>query len=167
VFCPNVKHHCPEGALINTNFLRTRKDMPLLSDIYACCRLVWCNTCQLQILLKMLPKYYNHVRTYDNTLITIFVGVHRITLKAGRKMHFHILVTLLLFSLFTYAVVIWYHTSIFFCWRPLAQIRVNGLQEKEYGGSTNYMWPIHSPLTWSGFHLVQIKRQLSFPTLIQ
>jgi hypothetical protein len=107
VFCPNVKYHCPEGALINTNFLRTRKDMPLLSDIYACCRLVWCNTCQLQILLKMLPKYYNHVRSYDNMLITIFFGVHRITLKDGRKVHIHILVTLLLFSLFMYAVVIY------------------------------------------------------------
>jgi hypothetical protein len=55
----------------------------------------------------MLPKYYNHVRSYDNMLITIFFGVHRITLKDGRKVHIHILVTLLLFSLFMYAVVIY------------------------------------------------------------
>jgi hypothetical protein len=55
----------------------------------------------------MLPKYYNHVRSYDNTLITKFFGVHRITLKAGRKVHIHILVTLSLFSLFTYAVIIY------------------------------------------------------------
>ncbi|KAK3149621.1 hypothetical protein QOZ80_3AG0219950 [Eleusine coracana subsp. coracana] len=43
---------------------------------------------ELKILLKMLPKYYNHVRAYDNTLITKFFGVHRITLKAGRKVRF-------------------------------------------------------------------------------
>ncbi|BAS85940.1 Os03g0701800, partial [Oryza sativa Japonica Group] len=42
----------------------------------------------LQILLKMLPKYYNHVKAYDNTLITKFFGVHRITLKPGRKVRF-------------------------------------------------------------------------------
>jgi 1-phosphatidylinositol-4-phosphate 5-kinase len=48
----------------------------------------------LQILLKMLPKYYNHVRAYDNTLITKFFGVHRITLKGGRKVHNHIPVAL-------------------------------------------------------------------------
>ncbi|KAG8062236.1 hypothetical protein GUJ93_ZPchr0003g17181 [Zizania palustris] len=33
-------------------------------------------------------KYYNHVKAYDNTLITKFFGVHRITLKAGRKVRF-------------------------------------------------------------------------------
>ncbi|ONM11005.1 RAN GTPase-activating protein 2 [Zea mays] len=43
---------------------------------------------QLEILLKMLPKYYNHVRAYDNTLITKKFGVHRITLKGGRKVRF-------------------------------------------------------------------------------
>ncbi|XP_025795449.1 phosphatidylinositol 4-phosphate 5-kinase 1-like isoform X2 [Panicum hallii] len=43
---------------------------------------------ELKILLKMLPKYYNHVRAYDNTLITKFFGVHRITLKGGRKVRF-------------------------------------------------------------------------------
>ncbi|XP_015690997.1 phosphatidylinositol 4-phosphate 5-kinase 1 isoform X3 [Oryza brachyantha] len=43
---------------------------------------------ELKILLKMLPKYYNHVKAYDNTLITKFFGVHRITLKGGRKVRF-------------------------------------------------------------------------------
>ena len=43
---------------------------------------------ELKILLKMLPKYYNHVKAYDNTLITKFFGVHRITLKAGKKVRF-------------------------------------------------------------------------------
>uniref|UniRef100_A0A0D9ZC42 1-phosphatidylinositol-4-phosphate 5-kinase n=1 Tax=Oryza glumipatula TaxID=40148 RepID=A0A0D9ZC42_9ORYZ len=43
---------------------------------------------ELKILLKMLPKYYNHVKAYDNTLITKFFGVHRITLKPGRKVRF-------------------------------------------------------------------------------
>jgi hypothetical protein len=61
----------------------------------------------LQILLKMLPKYYNHVRAYDNTLITKFFGLHRITLNAGKKVHVNILVALLLFSLYKYGVVIY------------------------------------------------------------
>lgn len=43
---------------------------------------------ELKILLKMLPKYYNHVRAYDNTLVTKFFGVHRITLKGGKKVRF-------------------------------------------------------------------------------
>uniref|UniRef100_A0A0D3FMX1 Phosphatidylinositol 4-phosphate 5-kinase n=1 Tax=Oryza barthii TaxID=65489 RepID=A0A0D3FMX1_9ORYZ len=43
---------------------------------------------ELKILLKMLPKYYNHVKAYDNTLITKFFGMHRITLKPGRKVRF-------------------------------------------------------------------------------
>jgi 1-phosphatidylinositol-4-phosphate 5-kinase len=43
---------------------------------------------ELKILLKMLPKYYNHVKAYDNTLITKFFVVHRITLKAGKKVRF-------------------------------------------------------------------------------
>uniref|UniRef100_A0A1D1YJ34 Phosphatidylinositol 4-phosphate 5-kinase n=1 Tax=Anthurium amnicola TaxID=1678845 RepID=A0A1D1YJ34_9ARAE len=43
---------------------------------------------ELKILLKMLPDYYNHVGAYENTLITKFFGLHRITLKGGRKVRF-------------------------------------------------------------------------------
>ncbi|KAL8520964.1 hypothetical protein ACS0TY_011494 [Phlomoides rotata] len=43
---------------------------------------------ELKMLLKMLPHYYNHVQAYDNTLITKFFGVHRITLVHGRKVRF-------------------------------------------------------------------------------
>ncbi|XP_029119304.1 phosphatidylinositol 4-phosphate 5-kinase 1 isoform X2 [Elaeis guineensis] len=43
---------------------------------------------ELKILLKMLPKYYNHVGIYDNTLITKFFGLHRITIKGARKVRF-------------------------------------------------------------------------------
>eukprot|EP00262_Sarcandra_glabra_P004890 TRINITY_DN16121_c0_g1_i4.p1 TRINITY_DN16121_c0_g1~~TRINITY_DN16121_c0_g1_i4.p1 ORF type:complete len:776 (-),score=104.82 TRINITY_DN16121_c0_g1_i4:229-2556(-) len=43
---------------------------------------------ELKILLKMLPNYYNHVGAHDNTLITKFFGLHRITLKGGRKVRF-------------------------------------------------------------------------------
>ncbi|XP_042490908.1 phosphatidylinositol 4-phosphate 5-kinase 8-like isoform X1 [Macadamia integrifolia] len=43
---------------------------------------------ELKILLKMLPNYYNHVGAHDNTLITKFFGLHRITLKHGRKVRF-------------------------------------------------------------------------------
>ncbi|CAA6664931.1 unnamed protein product [Spirodela intermedia] len=40
------------------------------------------------ILLKMLPAYYNHVGAYENTLITKFFGLHRITLNGRRKVRF-------------------------------------------------------------------------------
>jgi len=43
---------------------------------------------ELKILLKMLPGYYNHVKAFENTLITKFFGLHRITLKGGRKVRF-------------------------------------------------------------------------------
>lgn len=33
----------------------------------------------------MLPKYYHHVRTYENTLITKFFGLHRIKPSSGQK----------------------------------------------------------------------------------
>ncbi|KAJ4791399.1 Phosphatidylinositol-4-phosphate 5-kinase family protein [Rhynchospora pubera] len=43
---------------------------------------------EVKVLLKMLPKYYVHVGAYENTLITKFFGLHRITLKSGRKVRF-------------------------------------------------------------------------------
>ncbi|XP_057416588.1 phosphatidylinositol 4-phosphate 5-kinase 7-like isoform X2 [Lotus japonicus] len=43
---------------------------------------------ELKVLLNMLPKYYNHVGNYENTLITKFFGLHRITLRGGRKVRF-------------------------------------------------------------------------------
>ncbi|XP_010547556.1 PREDICTED: phosphatidylinositol 4-phosphate 5-kinase 7 [Tarenaya hassleriana] len=43
---------------------------------------------ELKVLLKMLPKYYDHVGKYENTLITKFFGVHRIKLKWGKKVRF-------------------------------------------------------------------------------
>ncbi|XP_068641173.1 phosphatidylinositol 4-phosphate 5-kinase 8-like isoform X2 [Aristolochia californica] len=43
---------------------------------------------ELKVLLKMLPGYYNHVQTYDNTLITKFFGLHQITLRGSRKVRF-------------------------------------------------------------------------------
>ncbi|XVE67359.1 hypothetical protein DITRI_Ditri08aG0154500 [Diplodiscus trichospermus] len=43
---------------------------------------------ELKVLLKMLPKYYNHVKEFENTLITKFFGLHRITLPGRRKVRF-------------------------------------------------------------------------------
>ncbi|KAJ4822189.1 Phosphatidylinositol 4-phosphate 5-kinase 8 [Turnera subulata] len=43
---------------------------------------------ELKCLLKMLPQYYNHVKEHENTLITKFFGVHRITLRGRRKVRF-------------------------------------------------------------------------------
>ncbi|KAI4299000.1 hypothetical protein L6164_032500 [Bauhinia variegata] len=43
---------------------------------------------ELKILLKMLPEYYSHVGKHENTLITKFFGVHRISLRGGKKARF-------------------------------------------------------------------------------
>lgn len=43
---------------------------------------------ELKVLLKMLPRYYDHVGAHDNTLITKFFGLHRITIKCGQKIRF-------------------------------------------------------------------------------
>ncbi|KAE8670200.1 Phosphatidylinositol 4-phosphate 5-kinase 9 [Hibiscus syriacus] len=43
---------------------------------------------ELKVLLRMLPKYYNHVKAYENTLITKIFGVHQITLPGRRKVRF-------------------------------------------------------------------------------
>ncbi|PHT97895.1 Phosphatidylinositol 4-phosphate 5-kinase 7 [Capsicum chinense] len=43
---------------------------------------------ELKALLKMLPDYYKHVKEHDNTLITKVFGVHRISLKRGKKVRF-------------------------------------------------------------------------------
>ncbi|XVE48669.1 hypothetical protein DITRI_Ditri01bG0021100 [Diplodiscus trichospermus] len=46
---------------------------------------------ELKVLLKMLPKYYNHVKEHENTLITKFFGLHRITLPGRRKVRFMVM----------------------------------------------------------------------------
>ncbi|XP_027336794.1 phosphatidylinositol 4-phosphate 5-kinase 7-like isoform X1 [Abrus precatorius] len=43
---------------------------------------------ELKVLLNMLPKYYRHVGDHENTLITKFFGLHRITLRGGKKVRF-------------------------------------------------------------------------------
>ncbi|KAL6179017.1 hypothetical protein ACLB2K_050533 [Fragaria x ananassa] len=43
---------------------------------------------ELKVLLRMLPSYYCHVGEHENTLITKFFGLHRITLKTRRKVRF-------------------------------------------------------------------------------
>ncbi|XP_057977667.1 phosphatidylinositol 4-phosphate 5-kinase 8-like isoform X2 [Malania oleifera] len=43
---------------------------------------------ELKALLEMLLKYYDHVKQHENTLITKFFGLHRITLKGGKKVRF-------------------------------------------------------------------------------
>ncbi|XP_022989580.1 phosphatidylinositol 4-phosphate 5-kinase 8-like isoform X1 [Cucurbita maxima] len=43
---------------------------------------------ELKVLLKMLPKYYDHVKEYENTLITKIFGLHRITINGRSKVRF-------------------------------------------------------------------------------
>lgn len=44
---------------------------------------------QLQVLLGMLPAYYNHVRAFENTLVTKFFGLHcvKLTGPAQKKVY--------------------------------------------------------------------------------
>ncbi|PQQ09408.1 phosphatidylinositol 4-phosphate 5-kinase 7 isoform X2 [Prunus yedoensis var. nudiflora] len=46
---------------------------------------------ELKVLLKMLPSYYCHVGKHENTLITKFFGLHRITLRGGKKVRFMVM----------------------------------------------------------------------------
>ncbi|RAL49503.1 hypothetical protein DM860_012936 [Cuscuta australis] len=43
---------------------------------------------ELKVLLKMLPSYYKHVKDHENTLITKFFGLHRISFSRGKKVRF-------------------------------------------------------------------------------
>ncbi|CAO2824140.1 unnamed protein product [Amaranthus hypochondriacus] len=43
---------------------------------------------EVKVLLRMLPEYHLHVRTYDNTLVTKFFGLHRIIPSSGQKFRF-------------------------------------------------------------------------------
>lgn len=40
---------------------------------------------EVKVLLRMLPYYHHHVKTYENTLITKFFGLHRIKPSSGQK----------------------------------------------------------------------------------
>ncbi|KAL3642625.1 hypothetical protein CASFOL_013440 [Castilleja foliolosa] len=47
---------------------------------------------EVKILLKLLPNYQLHVRTYENTLIIKFFGLHRITTpSSGKKIRFGVM----------------------------------------------------------------------------
>ncbi|XP_028963175.2 phosphatidylinositol 4-phosphate 5-kinase 8-like isoform X1 [Malus domestica] len=46
---------------------------------------------ELKVMLKMLPRYYSHVHEHENTLITKNFGLHRITLKGGKKVRFMVM----------------------------------------------------------------------------
>ncbi|KAK1260978.1 Phosphatidylinositol 4-phosphate 5-kinase 9 [Acorus gramineus] len=43
---------------------------------------------EVHVLLQMLPNYHHHVRTYENTLITKFFGLHRVKPSSGQKFRF-------------------------------------------------------------------------------
>ncbi|EEF42864.1 phosphatidylinositol-4-phosphate 5-kinase, putative [Ricinus communis] len=43
---------------------------------------------EVKVLLKILPDYHHHVRSYENTLITKFFGLHRIKPSSGQKFRF-------------------------------------------------------------------------------
>ncbi|KAF8524317.1 hypothetical protein BU17DRAFT_43095 [Hysterangium stoloniferum] len=44
-----------------------------------------------KFLLSVLKDYYNHVKSYPNTLLSRFFGLHRVKLPRGRKIHFVIM----------------------------------------------------------------------------
>eukprot|EP01018_Ginkgo_biloba_P037662 Gb_24341 [translate_table: standard] len=50
---------------------------------------------EVKVLLGMLPNYYHHVRTYENTLITKFFGLHSVKTAGGQKVRFIVMGNLL------------------------------------------------------------------------
>ncbi|XP_031247617.1 phosphatidylinositol 4-phosphate 5-kinase 6-like isoform X2 [Pistacia vera] len=48
---------------------------------------------EVKVLIRMLPAYYNHVRAFENTLVTKFYGLHcvRLTGSAQKKVRFVIM----------------------------------------------------------------------------
>jgi hypothetical protein len=40
---------------------------------------------EVKMLLKMLPAYYNHVRSFENTLVTKFFGLHCVKLAGANQ----------------------------------------------------------------------------------
>ncbi|XVF82321.1 hypothetical protein PTKIN_Ptkin16aG0037200 [Pterospermum kingtungense] len=48
---------------------------------------------EVKVLIRMLPAYYNHVRSYENTLVTKFYGLHcvKLTGTAQKKVRFVIM----------------------------------------------------------------------------
>ncbi|XP_057438239.1 phosphatidylinositol 4-phosphate 5-kinase 9-like isoform X2 [Lotus japonicus] len=46
---------------------------------------------ELKIFLRMLPDYHHHVKSYENTLITKFFGLHRIKPSSGQKFRFAVM----------------------------------------------------------------------------
>lgn len=43
---------------------------------------------EVKVLLRMLPDYHHHVKSYENTLVTKFFGLHRIIPSSGQKFRF-------------------------------------------------------------------------------
>ncbi len=41
-----------------------------------------------KVLRRILLPYFNHVKTYPNTLISQFYGLHRVKMRFGTKVHF-------------------------------------------------------------------------------
>ncbi|GAB4861382.1 Phosphatidylinositol 4-phosphate 5-kinase 1 [Ancistrocladus abbreviatus] len=44
--------------------------------------------CEVKVLIRMLPSYYQHVCRYENSLVTRFYGVHCVKPIGGQKMRF-------------------------------------------------------------------------------
>ncbi|KAJ8513864.1 hypothetical protein OPV22_004298 [Ensete ventricosum] len=42
----------------------------------------------MKVLLEILPKYYHHVKKYNNTLLTKFCGLHVVQPQGGKKVRF-------------------------------------------------------------------------------
>jgi len=49
---------------------------------------------EVDLLCSILPRYYNHVVNHPHTLLTKFYGLHKITLKSGRKVHLVVMANL-------------------------------------------------------------------------
>lgn len=61
----------------------------LIGSMLTICLLT--SSAMLQVLLGMLPNYYNHVRAYEHTLITRFFGLHSVKVAGDQKICFMVM----------------------------------------------------------------------------
>ncbi|KAK8929028.1 Phosphatidylinositol 4-phosphate 5-kinase 6 [Platanthera zijinensis] len=115
---------------------------------------------EVKVLIRMLPAYYNHVRSFDNTLVTRFFGLHcvKLTGAAQKKVRFVIMGNLFCSE---YAI----HRR--FDLKGSSHGRITDKPESEIDGTTtlkdldlNFMFRLQKP--WSQEFQRQVDRDCEF-----
>ncbi|XP_064943549.1 phosphatidylinositol 4-phosphate 5-kinase 1-like [Musa acuminata AAA Group] len=113
---------------------------------------------EVKVLIRMLPSYYQHVRQYENSLVTKFYGVHCVKPIGGPKVRFIVMGNLFCSE---------YHIHRRFDLKGSSYGRTTDKAEKEIDDMTtlkdldlNYVFRLHN--SWYLELLEQIKRDCEF-----